>query len=194
VTSNVDIANRALTKLGAARIISLEDRKKEAETINSMFDAVRDAELRDHVWSFARARASLPAMSEAPGFGYRLQYQLPSDHLRLLRIANFRVYPKPRESGLYSIEGRRILTDIEAPLQIEYSTRVIDPNLFDALFVEVVACSLAVESCEALTQSQTKFQQVASMYGRAVAAAIRANAVERPTQAINDDTWLESRR
>jgi len=194
VTSTVDIANRALTKLGQARIISLEDRKKAAETISSMFGAIRDAELREHVWSFSRARATLPAMSDTPEFGYRRQYQLPADHLRLLRLANFHVYPKPTIQGLYSIEGRRILTDVEAPLRIEFITRVTDPNLFDALFVEVLACRLAVESCEDLTQSQTKFQQVATMYSRALAGAIRANAVERPTQAINDDTWLESRR
>lgn len=194
MTSQVQIANRALTKLGQARIISLDDPTKAAATISSMYDSVLEAELRAHVWSFARARAQLPALSSAPLFGFERQYALPTDWLRLLQVADVRVHARRCYDELYSIEGRNLQTNLAAPLQIRYIRRVEDPNQYDALFAEVLACRLAVEACEDMTQSATKFQQVASLYDRALRDAIRSNAVERPTQAIAEDTWLASRR
>jgi hypothetical protein len=72
MTSQVDIANRALTKLGAARIISFGDDNKQARAVSSMFDIVRDAELRSHIWSFSVKRASLPALLSTPDWGFEL--------------------------------------------------------------------------------------------------------------------------
>lgn len=194
MASIVGIANRALTKLGEARVISLSDSAKQAATINSMFDSVRDAELRAHVWSFAKARAALPALSTPPASGYSHQFQLPADHLRLLKVGQYPTYPRTSYSSFYALEGGRILINQPGPLSIQYCRRVEDPNLFDALFIEALACRLAVESCEALTQSDTKFNRLVQMYDRALRDAIRANAVERASEAIQDDTWLTSRR
>lgn len=191
--SKVAIANRALTKLGAARIIALDDDSVPSNTLDSMFDIVCEAELRANLWHFAKARAELPALSDRPAFGYRHQYQLPSDYLRLVEVADVRVVPRPTVGGWYSIEGRRILIDHPGPLRIRYVRRIDDPTLFDALFVEALACRLAAESCEALTQSNTKKQAMWAEYEQALQVARRANAIERPALAMSDDTWLEAR-
>jgi len=191
--SRVAIANRALTKLGAARIIALDDDSQASNTIDSMFDIVRDAELRANLWHFSKARAQLPALSERPPFGFTYQYQLPSDYLRLIQINDVRLQPNPTVDGWYSIEGGRILISQPAPLRVRYVRRVEDPTLFDALFVEAFACRLAAESAETLTQSNTKKQAAWQEYKEALAAARRANAIERPAVATDDDTWLESR-
>lgn len=192
-SSKVGLANRALTKIGSARITSLDEDSKAAATINSMWDYVLDAALRAHVWAFAKTRATLPALSTAPAFGYAYQYKLPSDFLRLLRIGTFLVYPRPCGEGIYSIEGGNILTNLDAPLPIRYIKRITDPNLFDSLFAEAFACRLAAESCEAITQSATKKQAAWAEHDRAISDAIRVNAIERPAQAIGDDTWIEAR-
>lgn len=194
MTSQVDIANRALTKLGETRIIDLEDPRKPASTINSMYEIVLAAELRAHLWAFSKARAQLPALSEKPAFGYAEQFTLPADFVRLIKVANFWVYPKPTTKGLFSIEGRRLLIDTEGPLNIEYVRLVTDPNEYDALFVEAFACRLAMEACETITQSETKFNRIANMYRQALSDGLRAGAVERPAAAVQDDTWMESRR
>lgn len=193
MTSEVLIANRALTKLGEARIISLLDTSKAATTLNSMFATVRDDELRAHRWNFAKARAALPALTDKPSFGFTNAFQLPADFLSLIQIGNLLVYPRMDTRGLFSIEGRQILTDMGAPLQVRYTRRIEEPNLFDASFIEAFACRLALESCETLTQSQTKYDRIAGMYQFAINRAVRANAIERPSQAIADDTWLEAR-
>jgi hypothetical protein len=69
MASQVDIANRALTKLGAARIISFGDDNKQARAVESMFDIVRDAELRSHIWSFSVRRTSSGCASNNPCMG-----------------------------------------------------------------------------------------------------------------------------
>lgn len=193
MTSNVYIANRAITKLGEARIISLTDSTKAATTIASMYDSVRDDELRAHLWHFAKTRAKLAALSTPPLFGFAYAFQLPSDCLRLIQVGDMLVYPRMDTRGLFSIEGRQILTDIGPSLSLRYIKRVEDPNLFDASFIESFSCRLAVESCESLTQSATKRQLAAAEYDAAIRRAVRANAIERPSQAIADDSWLESR-
>lgn len=193
MASQVGICNRALTKLGDKRITSLEEDSKAAAALNSMYDDVLDACLRAHVWSFAKTRAQLAALADAPLFGFGYQYRLPSDFLRLIQIGQFLVYPRTDTRGLFSIESGSVLTDLQAPLNIRYTRRITDPNAMDALFREVFACRLAIESCETLTQSSTKRQAAWAEHDRAIADAIRVNAIERPSQPVGDDTWLESR-
>lgn len=191
--SKVAIANRALTKLGAARIIALDDDSQASNTMDSMFDIVRDAELRANLWHFAKARAVLPRLSERPAFAYDSQFQMPSDWLRLIEVDSRRCQWKPYVESWYSIEGGRLLINHPGPLQIRYIKRIDDPTLFDALFVEALACRLAAEACETLTQSNTKKQAMWAEYEQALQAARRTNAIERPALAMSDDTWLEAR-
>lgn len=193
MASQVGIANRALTKLGSARITSLDEDSKAAAALNSMYDDVLDACLREHVWSFAKTRTQLAALADAPLFGFGYQYRLPADFIRLIQIGQFLVYPKTDTRGLFSIESGNILTDLPAPLYIRYTKRVTDPNAMDALFREAFACRLAIESCETITQSTTKRQAAWGEHDRAIAQAVRVNAIERPSQPVADDTWLESR-
>ena len=56
MASEVDICNRALSKLGAARITSLTEDSVNARACNAMYESVRDAELRAHPWNFAMKR------------------------------------------------------------------------------------------------------------------------------------------
>lgn len=198
MTSQVDIANRALTKLGAARIISFGDDNKQARAVSSMFDIVRDAELRSHIWSFSVKRASLPALLSTPDWGFQFEYQLPSDSLRILMVND--IYPGPSLEDYrnqpvadYAIEGNKILADFAAPLKIRYSSRVSDTTQWDAMFVEAFACRLAMEMAEDLTQSNSKRELAQAEYMASLRGAIRASSVEQPPQALPDNSWLLSR-
>jgi len=193
VASKVSIANRALTKLGEERILLLSDDTKPARTLNAMFDDVRDAELRRHRWRFAIARTSLSALVEAPAWGYTRQFPLPSDYLSLVQVGEVYVRASSKGQASWSVEGGRILTNMEAPLKIRYVARVDNYGLYDPLFVEVLACKLALESCETLTQSNTKYQSVAEAYTFAVREAVRQSAIENPPDELPDGSWLDSR-
>ena len=198
MASQVEIANRALTKIGEARILSLSDDVEAARVIDAQWDIVRDAELRARNWNFSITRASLPALVAAPSWGFDRQFQLPSDCLRVLQVGEF--FPGPSMSdyrnaseAAWQIEGGKILSDEAAPLKIRYVARIEDTGSWDALFVEAFACRLAVEICERITQSNTKRQLAWDEYKEAVRMAVRADAIENPPEPMPDDSWMLSR-
>lgn len=198
MASQVDIANRALTKLGAARIISFGDDNKQARAVASMFDIVRDAELRSHIWSFTVRRTALAALVSTPDWGFQFEYQLPSDCLRILMVND--VYGGPDMSDYrnaptadYSLEGNKILTDIGSPLKLRYISRVQDTTQWDSMFVEAMACRLAMEMAEDLTQSNAKRELAQAEYTAMLRSAIRASSIEQPAQDMPDNSWLMSR-
>ena len=199
MASNVQIANSALTKIGSSRITSLTDNVKAAREINAIFELRRDYLLRTHNWSFAMTRASLPALDETPAWGYTTLYQLPTDCLRVVQVNDTWVVPgladytSGPDSEPYKITGRRIETDIGAPLKLRYIKRVTDPAQFDAAFVEVFASDLADQVCEALTQSNTKREATRAVLRQSLLEAVRSNAIELPPEAIPDDSWVLSR-
>lgn len=193
MASKVSIANRALTKLGEDRILLLSDDTKPARTMNSMFDDVRDAEIRRHRWKFAVKRGALMALAEAPAWGYAAQYPLPADYLGLVQVGERYVRAGDKSVAPWSVEGRSILTNLAAPLRIRYMASIDDPSLFDPLFIEVLACKLALEACETLTQSGTKQQAAEAAYKFALSEAVRQDAIENPPDELPQGSWLDAR-
>lgn len=198
MASKIQICNRALSKLGADRITSLDDDNKSARAMKSAFDFVRDAELRAHTWNFSVARAELAALSTAPVWGFSYEYAVPEDFIKLLEIRDlysnantldYRTAPAP----LWQMEGGLLKTDAEAPIYIRYVYRVTDTAAYDTLFVEALACRLAAETAEEITESSGKVQTAWKLYERAVLEALKADAIEQPTDWMNDDSWVLGR-
>lgn len=193
MANDVSIANRALTKLGASRILLLTDDTEQARVMNSMFVDVRDSELRRHWWNFSIKRDSLPALADKPSWGYEKQYPLPSDYLAMIQVNDQYVRSGSKFKAAWSIEDGKILTDYASPLKIRYVKRQTDAGSFDPLFVEVLACKLALEAAEPLTQSASKKQAAFDEYKFALMEALRQDAIENPPDEMPWGTWLESR-
>lgn len=189
MSSVVDICNIALQKLGASRIVSLTQDNENARECNLLYEQARDAELRAHPWNFAIKRAQLAASSTAPTHGYTNAFPLPSDCLRLLPLDQ-------RDNFLsndWQIEGRSILTNEGGPLNIRYIARVTDPNRFDALFIESMACRLAESLNEKLTQSNSKGELIRRDRTLALREARKINAFENNSHQTPDDSWITVR-
>ncbi len=187
MASEVSIANRALQLLGSASISSLTENSKEARACNLCYATLRDAELRAHTWSFAKKQVQLSADSSEPLFDYDNSFTLPSDCLRALK-------PKDRTNLDWEIQGRKLYTDDDAPLDFTYVRQVTDPNTMDVLFREALSARMAIEMCEDLTQSESKFQRALNAYTRAIREARRVNALERVPEEAPSDPWVEARR
>ena len=194
----VDIVNVALTMLGESHIVDLTDNSKVAREATFVYAQTRDAVLSGYDWSFSKARASLPALTEAPAFQYKFKYPLPADCLRLIYVgehyvgidlSDYRTGPTER----FTIEGRDILTNDGFPLNIRYIRRVEDSTLFSATFDDALSAKLAYRLAEALTQSNAKINHAKDAFNEAIRIAIRVNAIELPPQHLADDEWLISR-
>lgn len=199
MTSEVSIANRVCTLLGADTIIALTDDNNRARTINANYPAIRDAELARRRWRCAIKRASLAALAAAPDSDYARQFQVPNDFLRLIEGGDLVSGPdfsdyRSGSSALYSREGDRILTNLGAPLHIRYLARLTDASLFDAAFAEYLAARVADECCEKITQSDSKRQICMQATKRALLEAVRGNALEVPAESLADSEWLAVRR
>ncbi|WP_374382936.1 hypothetical protein [Dongia sp.] len=187
--STVSICNRALDLLGADPITSLEDGSKAANLCQRNFEPSADSVLRLYPWNAALRRARLPALAETPAWGYRYQYQLPQGPepafcLRLLEVDS---------DADYRVEGRRILCDSAAPLDILYIGRIVDAANYDPLLAEAVAAKLAVQLAGNLTESAARIE-AARDYLRAVLAEAKAtDAQEGSSGDLVVDAWLVAR-
>lgn len=91
------------------------------------------------------------------------------------------------------IEGRQIITNDSAPLDVRYVYNVTDPNEMDSLFREALSAKLAEALCEEITQSNTKMATVVTAYKDIVAEARRANAIEKVAEQPPEDSWVTCR-
>jgi hypothetical protein len=197
--SQVSIVNAALTLLGESRILSMDDDTKAAREAKAMWDISRDALLAGYNWSFAMARAQLSALVDAPAFGFDYQYNFPADALRLIQIGDYYVGADLSDHRMsdvreYMIEGRSILTNLGAPLNVRYVARVEDPAQYIPNFCKALAAQLAYDLAEALTKSGTKKDRAENQLVKEIRLAVRANAIELPPDKLPDDEWLLSRR
>lgn len=202
MASQVEICNRALTKLGAARITALTDNSKSARVMASLWDTVRRSELRRRNWGFAMARDSLPASATAPAWGFANAFPLPSDFLRLSQVNDTFAVPsltdyRQEDDAAWSIERVGgvvcICCDFDAPLKVRYVVDVTDPAQFDALFVEALASKLAYEACYEITQSRQGMEAAMQDYKAAITDAARNNAIEKAPAGLPDDSWIMGR-
>ena len=203
--SQVDIANRALSKLGERRIDSLAEEGNAPETLNDMFGIVRDSELEAHPWAFSKTRVQLTDDPTTPVFGYSYRYRKPSDFVRLIQVGDTPVlwaaagiqysYFPASEAGApaYEIEGDFILTDYGAPLDVIYGRRETDTTLYPPTFVEAFATRLAFEACQKITGEAALRDRLASDYVDTIRLARRTNAIVRPPRQLPPPSWITSR-
>lgn len=185
MASAVEIANLALLALGDDEsLVELNTDTRAGRAILAVFAIERDALLRKHPWNFAMTRVSLPALADAPPFGYQYAYQLPADWLRFWDETEFEPF---------AIESGKMLTDSPPPINIRYIRRVTDTGAFDALFVKTLAASIAVAVAQRLTGSATIRGNAMDEMAMQMAEAKRIDGQENPPEDLLEDDWVTAR-
>lgn len=145
-TSNISIANRALTMLSVDRIIAIPGTTEQGRKIHAIFEDTRDALLEEHNWNFAIKERQLSLLSETPIMdAWSLIYQLPSDCIRVLELEGD--YP-------FAIYGNKLYTNSD-DARIKYVSRETDPSKFSKGFVKALASKLAAELSFGFTENAT---------------------------------------
>lgn len=189
MATKLEVCNRAAQKLGAKRITSLDEDSKVARALSVVSEPVKLALLRDHVWSCAVKRVALAADGTAPEWGRANSFTLPSDFVRLAED-----YPEDNlNTKDWVIEGNKILTNDSAPLYVRYVYDITDISQMDPLLREAWACGMSYETCEEITQSNTKKQLLENDLDNVITKAKKANAIERVAQQPPPDPWLTAR-
>jgi hypothetical protein len=169
--------------------------------MNRAYYPVLYAELRKNFWNFSIKRIILPASTTVPVFGKSYYYPLPPDFLDLAMGDQINTYNMGRIPGLmnqapqyndFQIEAMpdgtpAIASNIESPIYLRYVSSAIPEGSFDVCFSEAFAADLAMETCEELTQNNSKIQVAKSMYEDAIEMAKKRNSFEmKPIEAPID--------
>lgn len=143
MTTKTDIANQALSLIGADSITSFEDNTSIARRMKTLYDTSRKALLRLHPFQCATKRIRLTPLTVAPEFGYCYQFQLPDD---LIRIIN-------TNTEDYVVETDKLLSN-QTELNLVYVFNNKNEETYDALFIECLVLYLAYKITKAITGSQ----------------------------------------
>lgn len=175
--TNVQIINFGLNKLGSARISRVDPPVTSLERVCAEgYPQWKRQELMKRRWVFATEDyfplAQVDFLSEVDK---PYKYSMPPECLRPVR----------RKRTEWKQSGKFIYSQ-EPNLRISYIKNVKDEDL-EALFVDVLACRIALECAEVVTQSNTKKSDAEALYSQAVAAAGQANAFVIGPEDIQED-------
>ncbi len=130
----VDIANLALTKLGADVLTSTTEDNDRAVLFNAQYPHSRDATLQAYPWNFAMRRKSLGKDATAPIFKWANRFTIPGDSLMVVGTDD--------DTFPWDVEEGFIVSD-RGSMKILYITQITDSAKFSPLFVEALAELLA---------------------------------------------------
>lgn len=185
-TSELEIINSALIKVGAERITSLTADCKSAKICREIYPRVRDKVISSHPWNFAINRVELGLVSGTPEYGFDCMHQIPVDCLRVLEVYD--------AGDKWRREGDKILSN-STTAKMRYIKKETDVTKYTAYFGELLSASLASEIAYALTQSTTLRDTLKAEEKDSLRNARSYNAQERSADSLNDDVtdWVAAR-
>lgn len=183
--SDISICSNALLMLGAAPLSSFNDGTKGAQVASNLFPDQKRDFLRMHPWNAAMRRVQLAPEASPPAFGFKAQFLLPSDCLRVIGIDTGGYAPE------FKVEGRRLLTDASV-LNLEY-IKDIPADEFDPNMAQGLTYRMAAAMAYAVTASASLAQTMAQEADMAVRRAKAADGQEGTTDEFMDDNYRAAR-
>lgn len=176
------LCTRALLKIGASPVTSLEDGTAEAEVAANVYPGARDALLSCHPWSFATGQMALGRLAAAPLSGFANAFQLPADLLRAVHIV-------PRTP--FRVQEGRLLTDA-SEVTLTYVFRPAESE-WPPSFAAALVSRLAAEFCVPLTESASRAEALHRLAEADLRAAKLADGQGQTPRAITAFPLLDVR-
>jgi hypothetical protein len=220
MTSEVDMANRALGEMRGNLISSFTDGSEEAKYVNLFYNNVRRKLLRTAPWGFCRATVQLTptgsVINSPPNNTYPFvaQYAYPPDCVKL-RYVLPQPPPLPNQTILSTDESlfwspwmmpsrqfrflesftngtRMIQANITNAIGV-YNADVQDPTLWDDLFEDAFAMALAYKLIMPLSGDVGLKSDFMNGALAAITAARAADGNEAQPTTDNTPDWIQAR-
>ena len=181
-----DIANRALIHCGISpNIGSTFTGSKNAVVMGFLYDKIRIAALREHIWKFAVVSQSLTltgTVSYQGGvtrniFGYPTGYVRPANQDPRTQGSLYQRTSGGIQYSDFEFVQAGIITELTS-IDFWYVQDTSTVTIFDPMFCEAIAAQLAMAALPALTQSPQKLQQIEPLYQSILQRAIAVDAIE----------------
>ena len=174
MNSKTEIANAALTEVGAKAITDLDsDTTTQGLVVQRWYSHTKDTLLRAYTWNFALARQSLSQDATAvDDLGeFTNSYTLPTKPYCLRALSMY------KSSSEWKIEGRKLLTD-DSSVNLKYISRVSNPVEFDDLFTEALLFRLAANIAFPIMRDRLLARELYQIYTEKIQDARTADAQE----------------
>lgn len=196
MASKTEIANMALHRIGAQRIMDINDAdSKSARVVRDFFEHTVREVGRLAEWQCLKDHATLGQLSEAPAFGWDYAYALPVNFLRLVKLNGVSYRGEPGDD--HEIQGRNLLTDAETA-EIEFIAYKEDTGDYDPLFVKAIVAKLAAEIAVPLRQDEGLASRLMEEFERVALPKARVKTSgERKTKRFDpaaECSFVNSRR
>ena len=196
--SQTDLLNDALSQIGASPITAIDDGSTNANYCQRFYPQLLESMIRAHHWNFAMARVQLAQVTPVPVFEFAYAYALPSDLLKIVEYSgadpNTTTLSLVDETfivpSVWRIEGRTLVTN-DGTVKIVYLKRATDPNVWDGMFYQAMAASLASKLALAISkdgkQSVALSQLAQGLWADARASDGQEGSIQR--MHVNDLIW-----
>ena len=162
MSTETEIANRTLSRLGQTFITSLAQQQSiEARLLNLFFYSTVDELLSEFKWSFAIERIALASVSTTNFTEFTYKYDLPNNYLKVINLISSTDYSDLEDN--WRIEGKSIYTDL-SPTYIKYVKRITNATELPPIFTEALVLRIAMKICMKLTQNRTLFNDIGREY------------------------------
>jgi len=193
LTSEIDICNDAIARLGGKFITSIYNPVTHTETLlSSIYAKNRRIVLRSAVWNFAKTLKTIAKSNEVtPGFS--AVYPLPNDFIRFLGVQNMDLMGSQVDRYMLS-DNKLYLKDSSADsIVLTYIKDVTDVTRYDALFTEALSLRLAYNLQFALSGKNTTSDRLLQEYLNALQDAKMIDGQEQKPIRVQRSRWMSAR-
>lgn len=201
MASKTQVGNLALIRIGVSKSVANVDteRSVEALALRLLFDDERDYCLRDFPWPWARKYATaelVKGSSTVPtNLDWIYAYRYPSDCLFVRRLVtgNGRQEQVPPPYAIGRDDQGRLIFSNRELAELEYTSRVTDPEEFDSLFVSMFAWKLGSSLAPSLSRLANVAVQCMQMYEIEKTKAQSRAMNEGQAEKAPDAEWVRDR-
>lgn len=177
MATDIDMASNALLLIGDNAISSFSDEGFGPTVMGNIYQDTYRSVLAAHPWSFALKEQALSQLTTAPDSrtGYKYQYQIPVDCIRIWEIM---------DHSDYDIIGDKLYSNLSS-LLCRYVYAVTETQL-PAHVVKTIEYKLAAEAAIFITENQSMASLFENKYLMQLAQAQAIDSSGRPQVGIVD--------
>lgn len=195
MATEIEIANQALSMVGADTITDFSDLQREAVLCKQLYSLARNHVLSAARWSFLSARTTLSPSVDSPAFGFRNAFEIPGDILEIYEVFDQDKYnPDLVENTLYwQREGDYILADADL-IYVKYKSKKTDPSEFSDSFIQALSAYLAHQLSIPIAQNTGMSENYYALYERTMKDAANTDSLQGRTRKFRASKLVNVRR
>lgn len=186
--SRTEIANKALTLVGANPIVNLDDDTQNARVLNRVYEISLKSILSETAWGFATRRKLLSQVTDDLEWydtGVTYVYQRPTECIRIFRSSV--------KKAVWSVEGDFVISDTQG-LGVAYVYFHNEPSKYTSSFVEAFVDKLCSDICFMILNSKTMAESFLKKYEQvSLSKALAENSQIGIPQLMQDDAWVNAK-